>query len=142
MSDSDAEAPQRPREQVGYGGRTARGREDLRRLGHPRLTMFGQMIAGSWIYAGTQGILRCTHETLPAAGARRFGGSLAGTRALAAELSGTGDAQPPAVTMSGGVAIFVGCDPAAGMVRHVDSGHGRVAEVARAHQLPTPMEKA
>jgi len=73
--------------------------------------MYGQMTAGSWIYIGTQGILQGTYETFAAVGAKRFGGSLAGTITLTAGLGGMGGAQPLAVTMNGGVAICIECDP-------------------------------
>src|ERR687887_1031747 len=81
---------------------------DLERRG---LIMYGQMTAGSWIYIGTQGILQGTYETFAAVAARHFGGSLAGTITLTAGLGGMGGAQPLAVTMNGGVAICVECDP-------------------------------
>src|SRR5678816_2965782 len=74
-------------------------------------TMYGQMTAGSWIYIGTQGILQGTYETFSAVAAKKFGGSLAGTITLTAGLGGMGGAQPLAVTMNGGVAICVDCDP-------------------------------
>jgi urocanate hydratase len=85
--------------------------EEFRRLESLGLTMFGQMTAGSWIYIGTQGILQGTYETFAAVAAKRFGGSLAGTITLTAGLGGMGGAQPLAVTMNGGVAICVECDP-------------------------------
>ncbi|GLZ14702.1 urocanate hydratase [Actinomadura sp. NBRC 104425] len=85
--------------------------EEFRRLEALGLTMFGQMTAGSWIYIGTQGILQGTYETFAAVAAKRFGGSLAGTITLTAGLGGMGGAQPLAVTMNGGVAICVECDP-------------------------------
>ncbi|HEU5160548.1 MAG TPA: urocanate hydratase [Streptosporangiaceae bacterium] len=85
--------------------------EEFRRLEALGLTMFGQMTAGSWIYIGTQGILQGTYETFAAVAARHFGGSLAGTITLTAGLGGMGGAQPLAVTMNGGVAICVECDP-------------------------------
>jgi urocanate hydratase len=69
------------------------------------------MTAGSWIYIGTQGILQGTYETFAAVAAKRFSGSLAGTITLTAGLGGMGGAQPLAVTMNGGVAICVECDP-------------------------------
>jgi urocanate hydratase len=84
---------------------------EFRRLEALGLTMYGQMTAGSWIYIGTQGILQGTYETFAAVAARRFGGSLAGTITLTAGLGGMGGAQPLAVTMNGGVAICVECDP-------------------------------
>ncbi|TDE19889.1 urocanate hydratase [Actinomadura sp. 6K520] len=85
--------------------------EEFRRLESLGLTMFGQMTAGSWIYIGTQGILQGTYETFAAVAGKRFGGTLAGTITLTAGLGGMGGAQPLAVTMNGGVAICVECDP-------------------------------
>ena len=85
--------------------------EEFRRLEAAGLTMYGQMTAGSWIYIGTQGILQGTYETFAAVAAKRYGGSLAGTITLTAGLGGMGGAQPLAVTMNGGVAICVECDP-------------------------------
>ncbi|MCA2228160.1 urocanate hydratase [Nonomuraea aurantiaca] len=84
---------------------------EFRRLEQLGLTMYGQMTAGSWIYIGTQGILQGTYETFSAVAAKRFGGTLAGTITLTAGLGGMGGAQPLAVTMNGGVAICVDCDP-------------------------------
>ncbi|SEM17722.1 urocanate hydratase [Nonomuraea pusilla] len=85
--------------------------EEFRRLEAAGLTMYGQMTAGSWIYIGTQGILQGTYETFAAVAEKRFGGSLAGTITLTAGLGGMGGAQPLAVTMNGGVAICLDCDP-------------------------------
>jgi urocanate hydratase len=85
--------------------------EEFRRLDALGLTMYGQMTAGSWIYIGTQGILQGTYETFSAVAAKRFGDSLAGTLTLTAGLGGMGGAQPLAVTMNGGVALVVECDP-------------------------------
>jgi urocanate hydratase len=85
--------------------------DEFRRLEALGLIMYGQMTAGSWIYIGTQGILQGTYETFAAVAAKRFGGSLAGTITLTAGLGGMGGAQPLAVTMNGGVAICVECDP-------------------------------
>jgi urocanate hydratase len=76
------------------------------------LTMYGQMTAGSWIYIGTQGILQGTYETFGACARKHFGGSLAGRLVLSAGLGGMGGAQPLAVTMNGGVGIFVEVDRA------------------------------
>ncbi|HVL98930.1 MAG TPA: urocanate hydratase [Egibacteraceae bacterium] len=86
--------------------------EEFRRLEQLGLTMYGQMTAGSWIYIGTQGILQGTYETFAAVAARRFGGSLSGTLTVTGGLGGMGGAQPLAVTMNGGVALCVECDPA------------------------------
>jgi urocanate hydratase len=85
--------------------------DEFRRLERAGLTMYGQMTAGSWIYIGTQGILQGTYETFAAVAAKRFSGSLAGTITLTAGLGGMGGAQPLAITMNGGVAICVECDP-------------------------------
>ncbi|MFE6053630.1 urocanate hydratase [Kitasatospora sp. NPDC056446] len=85
--------------------------EEFRRLESLGLTMYGQMTAGSWIYIGTQGILQGTYETFAAVANKRFAGSLEGTITLTAGLGGMGGAQPLAVTMNGGVAICIDCDP-------------------------------
>ena len=96
--------------------------EEFRRLEALGLTMFGQMTAGSWIYIGTQGILQGTYETFAAVAAKRFGGSLAGTITLTAGLGGMGGAQPLAITMNGGVAICVDCDPSR-IARRIEQGY-------------------
>ena len=96
--------------------------EEFRRLESLGLTMFGQMTAGSWIYIGTQGILQGTYETFAAVAAKRFGGSLAGTITLTGGLGGMGGAQPLAVTMNGGVAICVDCDPSR-IERRIEYGY-------------------
>ncbi|WP_378741654.1 urocanate hydratase [Nocardia brasiliensis] len=85
---------------------------EFRRLEALGLTMYGQMTAGSWIYIGTQGILQGTYETFAAVADKRFGGTLAGTLTVTAGLGGMGGAQPLAVTMNGGVALVIECDPA------------------------------
>lgn len=120
--------------------------EEFRRLEALGLTMYGQMTAGSWIYIGTQGILQGTYETFAAVAAKRFGGSLAGTVTLTAGLGGMGGAQPLAVTMNGGVAICVECDPSriARRIEHryldvqaADLADAlRLAERARAERRP------
>src|SRR5947208_14628025 len=69
-----------------------------------------QMTAGSWIYIGTQGILQGTYETFGAGARKHFGGSLAGRLVLSAGLGGMGGAQPLAVTLNGGVGLFVEVD--------------------------------
>jgi urocanate hydratase len=96
--------------------------EEFRRLESLGLTMYGQMTAGSWIYIGTQGILQGTYETFAAVAAKKFGGTLAGTITLTAGLGGMGGAQPLAVTMNGGVAICVECDPSR-IDRRVEHGY-------------------
>jgi urocanate hydratase len=96
--------------------------EEFRRLEAAGLTMFGQMTAGSWIYIGTQGILQGTYETFAAIAAKRFGGSLSGTITLTAGLGGMGGAQPLAVTMNGGVALCVDCDPSR-ITRRIEHGY-------------------
>ncbi len=100
--------------------------EEFRRLEAAGLTMYGQMTAGSWIYIGTQGILQGTYETFAAIAAKRFGGTLAGTVMLTAGLGGMGGAQPLAVTMNGGVAIVVDCDPSR-ISRRIEHGYLDVA---------------
>jgi urocanate hydratase len=100
--------------------------EEFRRLEALGLTMFGQMTAGSWIYIGTQGILQGTYETFAAIAAKRFGGSLTGTITLTAGLGGMGGAQPLAVTMNGGVALCVDCDPSR-ISRRIEHGYLDVA---------------
>jgi urocanate hydratase len=96
---------------------------EFRRLEAAGLTMYGQMTAGSWIYIGTQGILQGTYETFAAvaaqlAGSRQrdghqhSGASLRGTLTVTAGLGGMGGAQPLAITMNGGVALVIECDPA------------------------------
>jgi urocanate hydratase len=96
--------------------------EEFRRLESLGLTMYGQMTAGSWIYIGTQGILQGTYETFAAVAAKRYGGDLAGTVTLTAGLGGMGGAQPLAVTMNGGVAICVECDPSR-IARRLEHGY-------------------
>ncbi len=110
---------------------------EFRRLERLGLTMYGQMTAGSWIYIGTQGILQGTYETFAAVAAKRFGGSLAGTITLTAGLGGMGGAQPLAVTMNGGVAICVDCDP-----RSVDRRIGHRYLDVRAESLDEALRLA
>jgi urocanate hydratase len=100
--------------------------EEFRRLEAAGLTMYGQMTAGSWIYIGTQGILQGTYETFAAIAAKRFGGTLAGTVTLTAGLGGMGGAQPLAVTMNGGVALVIDCDPSR-ISRRIEHGYLDVA---------------
>ena len=101
--------------------------EEFRRLDALGLTMYGQMTAGSWIYIGTQGILQGTYETFGAVAAKRFGGSLAGTLSVTAGLGGMGGAQPLSITMHGGAALVVECDPQRAQRR---VRHGYLDEVA------------
>src|SRR5712671_2795112 len=84
--------------------------EEFRRLEQMGLTMYGQMTAGSWIYIGTQGILQGTYETFAECARQHFGGTLAGRLVVTAGLGGMGGAQPLAVTMNGGVGLFVEID--------------------------------
>src|SRR2546425_5645921 len=81
----------------------------LERLG---LIMYGQMTAGSWIYIGSQGIVRGTFETFAAAGRKHFAGSLEGKFVLTGGLGGMGGAQPLAATMNGALFLGVEVDPA------------------------------
>jgi urocanate hydratase len=96
--------------------------DEFRRLEALGLTMYGQMTAGSWIYIGSQGILQGTYETFAAVAAKRFGSDLAGTITLTSGLGGMGGAQPLAVTMAGGVAICVECDPSR-ITRRIEHGY-------------------
>jgi urocanate hydratase len=96
--------------------------EEFRRLEHLGLTMYGQMTAGSWIYIGTQGILQGTYETFAAVGAKKYGGTLAGTITLTAGLGGMGGAQPLAVTMNDGVCICIECDESR-IKRRIEHGY-------------------
>jgi urocanate hydratase len=112
--------------------------EEFRRLDRLGLIMFGQMTAGSWLYIGSQGILQGTYQTFAAVAAERFGGTLAGTVTLTAGLGGMGGAQPLAVTMNGGVAICVECDPSR-IERRISQGYldvraGTLAEALRLAQ--------
>jgi urocanate hydratase len=101
---------------------------EFRRLEALGLTMYGQMTAGSWIYIGTQGILQGTYETFAAVADKRFGGTLAGTLTLTAGLGGMGGAQPLAITMNGGVALVVECDPARAERRRHDRYLDEIAD--------------
>ena len=74
------------------------------------LIMYGQMTAGSWIYIGTQGILQGTYETFGSLARQQGWPSLAGKFVLTAGLGEMGGAQPLAVTMNGGVGLFVEVD--------------------------------
>ncbi|HEU4367608.1 MAG TPA: urocanate hydratase [Methylomirabilota bacterium] len=106
--------------------------EHFRRYEAMGLTMYGQMTAGSWIYIGTQGILQGTYETFAACARKHFGGSLAGRLVLSAGLGGMGGAQPLAVTLNGGVGLFVEIDRARIerrlRLRYVDRLAGSVSE--------------
>ncbi|KOG57400.1 urocanate hydratase [Streptomyces griseoflavus] len=113
--------------------------EEFRRLEALGLTMYGQMTAGSWIYIGTQGILQGTYETFAAVAAKRFDGSLAGTITLTAGLGGMGGAQPLAVTMNGGVAICIDCDPRA-IERRIEHRYLDVKADSLQHALQLAVE--
>src|SRR5512141_2999694 len=58
------------------------------------LIMYGQMTAGSWIYIGTQGILKGPDEPFGALAKLKGGGSRKGRLFLTAGLGGRGGAQP------------------------------------------------
>ncbi|RCG17885.1 urocanate hydratase [Streptomyces diacarni] len=113
--------------------------EEFRRLEQLGLTMYGQMTAGSWIYIGTQGILQGTYETFAAVAEKRFGGSLAGTITLTAGLGGMGGAQPLAVTMNGGVALVIECDPSR-IERRIEHGYCDVRADSIAEALRLAVE--
>jgi urocanate hydratase len=86
--------------------------KEFHRLERMGLTMYGQMTAGSWIYIGSQGIVQGTFETFAAAGAKRFGGSLAGKLVVSGGMGGMGGAQPLAATMNGACFLGIDVDPA------------------------------
>jgi urocanate hydratase len=113
--------------------------EEFRRLEQLGLTMYGQMTAGSWIYIGTQGILQGTYETFAAVAAKKFGGTLAGTITLTAGLGGMGGAQPLAVTMNGGVAICIDCDPSR-IARRIEHGYLDIVADSMQHALQLAVE--
>ncbi|WP_371481167.1 urocanate hydratase [Kitasatospora sp. NBC_00315] len=113
--------------------------EEFRRLESLGLTMYGQMTAGSWIYIGTQGILQGTYETFAAVADKKFDGTLAGTVTLTAGLGGMGGAQPLAVTMNGGVAICVDCDPSR-IARRIEHRYLDVEATGLAHALELATE--
>ncbi|MEV7183205.1 urocanate hydratase [Kitasatospora sp. NPDC093102] len=113
--------------------------EEFRRLESLGLTMYGQMTAGSWIYIGTQGILQGTYETFAAVANKRFNGSLEGTITLTAGLGGMGGAQPLAVTMNGGVAICIDCDPSR-IARRIEHRYLDVEAKDLAHALELATE--
>jgi urocanate hydratase len=75
------------------------------------LMMYGQMTAGSWIYIGTQGILQGTYETFGALARQQGWQDLSGKFVVTSGLGEMGGAQPLAVTMNGGVGLFVEADP-------------------------------
>src|SRR5258708_11292267 len=64
--------------------------ENFRELGDRRLTLYGQMTAGRWIYIGSQGIVQGTYETFAALARRPFGGTLSGPIGVTAGLGGMG----------------------------------------------------
>ena len=113
--------------------------DEFRRLDALGLMMYGQMTAGSWIYIGTQGILQGTYETFAAAAAKKFNGTLAGTITLTAGLGGMGGAQPLAVTMNGGVAICIDCDPRA-ITRRIEHRYLDVKADSLDHALRLAVE--
>jgi urocanate hydratase len=73
-------------------------------------TMWGGLTAGDWQYIGSQGVLQGTYEVLRAVARQHFDGSLRGKWVLTAGLGGMGSAQPLAVSMAGGVGLFVEVD--------------------------------
>ena len=84
--------------------------ENFDRWEREGLIMYGQMTAGSWIYIGTQGILQGTYETFGSLARQHGWGDLSGKFVLTAGLGEMGGAQPLAVTMNGGVGLFVEVD--------------------------------
>ncbi len=96
--------------------------EEFERLRAEGLTIHGQYTAASWAYIGSQGIMQGTFEVFGACATRHFDGSLAGRVVLSGGLGGMGSAQPPAITMNGGVALIVEIDPSR-IARRLESGH-------------------
>jgi urocanate hydratase len=84
--------------------------ENFDRWEQEGLIMYGQMTAGSWIYIGTQGILQGTYETFGSLAQQEGWSNLAGKFVVTAGLGEMGGAQPLAVTMNGGVGLFVEVD--------------------------------
>src|SRR3989442_7219016 len=68
------------------------------------------MTAGSWIYIGTQGILRGTYKTFGALAQQHGWGSLQGKLVVTAGLGEMGGAQGLAITMNQGVGLIVEAD--------------------------------
>ena len=79
--------------------------EHFRELEQKGLMMYGQMTAGSWIYIGSQGIVKGTYETYLSLAHKHFNGSLKGRLNVTAGLGGMGGAQPLAITMNEGVCL-------------------------------------
>ena len=96
--------------------------EEFERLRAEGLTIHGQYTAASWAYIGSQGIMQGTFEVFGACATCHFGGSLAGRVVLSGGLGGMGSAQPPAITMNGGVALIAEIDPSR-IARRLESGH-------------------
>src|SRR5258707_12333330 len=69
------------------------------------------MTAGSWIYIGTQGIVKGTYEPFVELGRQHYGGDLLGKWILTAGLGGMGGAQPLAAVMAGASCLAVECQP-------------------------------
>jgi len=97
-------------------------REDFDRLREEGLTIHGQYTAASWAYIGSQGIMQGTYETFGACANRFLDGNFKGKIALTGGLGGMGSAQPPAVSMNGGVALVAEIDPSR-IARRLDTGH-------------------
>src|SRR5437868_9366648 len=85
--------------------------EKFNELERAGLMMYGQMMAGSWIYIGSQGIVQGTFETFAAAASRHFGGSLDGRLVVSGGMGGMGGAQPLAAAMNGACFLGIDVDP-------------------------------
>jgi len=97
-------------------------REEFDRLRAEGLTIHGQYTAASWAYIGSQGIMQGTYETFGACAKRFLDGNFRGRIAVSGGLGGMGSAQPPGVSMNGGVALIAEIDPAR-ISRRLDTGH-------------------
>src|SRR5580698_5855017 len=99
---------------------------------HPdQLIVYGGSGRAARSWPAYDAIVRTLHdleddETMLVQSAKPFGGSLAGTITLTAGLGGMGGAQPLAVTMNGGVAIVIDCDPSR-IARRIEYGYLDVA---------------
>ncbi len=83
--------------------------EHFNELDRKGLFMYGQMTAGSWIYIGSQGIVRGAFETFVEAGRQHYANDLTGRWILTAGLGGMGGAQPLAATLAGACSLTIEC---------------------------------
>src|SRR2546423_3778223 len=77
----------------------------FRELERAGLIMYGQMTAGSWIYIGSNGIMRGTYETFGSVARQHFRGSLGGRVVLTAGVFRPSGAPPPGAAERRGAAV-------------------------------------